>query len=321
MREYFLAVDGGGSKTEFCLYNCASGEAWRSLSGSSNYKIMEADAERTVFLEGVEHVFRERGIDAGQVRGLVMGMSGIDSQADYDHYLQIALCTGIPRERIYLCNDSELAFYTQGTPPGLCVIAGTGSVATGIAADKRTVRSGGWSNYISDEGSGGWIGVQVLRALLRYCDGYGTYEPVFDVLRSEFRAPSFEALPPILTRASIPEVAATARTVMELADGGDAYCAGLVQEAAVLVAEIAWSVYRKLGFEKENAVDVVMAGSLFKCVPYSRWFQAAMLERAAVKNLRFRDGAGSPVLGGITLAKLLFGEAGQWNPPIKIPKG
>ena len=311
MQEYFLAVDGGGSKTEFCLYHCETGKARHFLSGSSNYKIAEADAERAVFLEGVDRVFQEAGISVQQIRGLVMGMSGVDSQADYDHYLEIAVCTAIPRDRIYLCNDSEMAFYSKGTPPGLCMIAGTGSIATGIAADLRTVRSGGWSNYISDEGSGSWLGVQILRALLRYCDGYEPYQPIFDVLRAHFGAAEFDELPPILTNANVQEVAGTAKPVMEMADAGDAYCAELVQEAARLVAEIAGSVYRKLAFELENEVEVVTAGSLFKSTAFYQEFTETLAKKVAAQNLRFCGEVVSPVLGGIALAKILFGEAGR----------
>lgn len=308
MREAFLAVDGGGSKTAFCILDRATGATQTFLSDGSNYKITQTDAERVIFLEGVAGCLREANLQTEQVRGMVMGMSGVDSEADHAHYLEIALQTGIPKEKIYVCNDSELAFYAKGAPPGLCAIAGTGSVATGIAPDGRKARSGGWSNYISDEGSGGWIGVQALRALLRYCDGYGPYDPVFDVLREHFQAETFDALPPILSRIGVQEVAAAAKPVADLADSGDVYCEKLVRQAARLIAELAASVYRKLRFADEESVDIVTAGSLFKCASFCRWFSEALKEDVSNDNLRFRGAASNPVLGGVKLAQLLFGE-------------
>lgn len=307
MREAFLAVDGGGSKTEFCLCDCETGERRHFLADGSNYKIAQADMERAIFLEGITGCLREADISIAQIRGLVMGMSGVDSEADHAHYLDIALSAGIPKDKIYVCNDSELAFYTKGTPPGICVVAGTGSVATGIAVDRRKVRSGGWSNYISDEGSGGWIGVQVLRALLRYCDGYEAYQPVFEVLREHFQAESFEALPSILTRIDVREVASTAKPVAKMADAGDPHCAKLVCEAARLVAEIAASVYRKLAFDREESVDIVTAGSLFKAATFYHRFTEVLQGNVSKKNLCFQGEVSSPVLGGLALAKMLFG--------------
>lgn len=306
MREYFLAVDGGGTKTEFCLYDVLSGESSSFLFGSSNYKIGETDAVKTVFLEGVQQVFRQMDIDASGIRGLVMGMSGVDSPEDHAHYLRIALSTGIPENRIYLCNDSELGFYSQGTPPGLCIVAGTGSVATGIAADQRKARSGGWSNFISDEGSGGWIGIQALRALLQYCDGYGPYESVFDFLRLYYNAPDFDALPHLLCRFTVQDIAAAAKPVMEQAEKGDAYSAKIVLEASRLVANIAFSVYQKLAFDQEPSVDVVSAGSLFKSPFFAAAFQEELRAMAPIDNLRFCGEVVRPVLGGIALSKILF---------------
>jgi N-acetylglucosamine kinase-like BadF-type ATPase len=306
VREFLLAVDGGGSKTEFCLYDCATGDARHFFSGSTNYKISQPNADQEAFREGMARVFRGTGIGMAQIRGMVMGMAGVDAPEDHAHYLRIGLSAGIPQEKIYVCNDSELAFYAKGTPPGLCIIAGTGSVSTGVAADRRTARSGGWGSPISDEGSGGWIGIQVLCGLLRYCDGYGEHRQVFGDLRDHFGAPSFEELPGILSRIGMQEIAAVARMVMDRADGGDPYCEELVHRAAHLTAEIACSVYAKLQFDRESSVDVVMAGSLFKCPAYRRKFLESLKRIAPKENLRFCQEVSSPVLGGIALAKALF---------------
>jgi len=236
----------------------------------------------------------------------VMGMSGVDSPADHAHYLQIGCATGIGEERIYVCNDSELAFFSKGMPPGLCIIAGTGSVSTGIAADMSKARSGGWGIPISDEGSGVWIGIQVLLKLLRYCDGYDSHQQVFDSLRTHFAAPSFGALPWILSRISMQEIAAAARLIMDQADAGDAYCGQLVRRAAFHAAEIACSVYGKLEFSREPSIDVVMAGSLFKSPAYRNGFMEELGCMTLRDNLHFCEEVSSPVLGGITLAKTLF---------------
>ncbi|MCL1854379.1 MAG: hypothetical protein FWF86_01485 [Clostridia bacterium] len=306
MPEYILSVDGGGTKTEFCLSSFATGESRHFLSGSTNYKIGEADAERSVILESVRNVFREMGITAARIRGMVMGMSGVDSPEDHDHYMNIALSTGIPKERIYVCNDSELAFYAKGTPPGLCIVAGTGSVATGIAADQRKARSGGWSNFISDEGSGSWIGTQVLRALLQCCDGYGAYHEVFDYFCDYFHAASFAGLPHILSRFSMQDIAAAAKPVMERAESGDPFCAGIVGQASRLVANTAFSVFRKLDFAGERAVDVVTVGSLFKSSMFAGCFKKELRAMAPQDNFHFCGEVASPVLGGVALAKILF---------------
>ena len=308
---YYIAVDGGGSKTELCAFHAETSEMRRYQHGSSNYKIIETDVEKDIILKGIVTIFEDLGIGAEQVRGLVMGMSGIDSPEDHEHYRQIAAGSNIDPERIYICNDSELAFYSQGTPPGLCMIAGTGSVATGIGVDQEKVRVGGWGSPISDEGSGGWIGIRVLRDLLRYCDGYGEYIDVFDAVRDSFGAVTFETLPKILSQVSMIQIAGVAKVVMDAADVRDSYCLDLVTGAAELTAEIAYTVYRRLKFEKEPSVDIVMAGSLYKSGIFTDTFKQSLILKSPVENLYFCEGISSPVLGGITLAQLLFGKPGR----------
>lgn len=307
MKKYYIAVDGGGSKTAFCVMDLDVGILPTLYAGTSNYKITETDGGRDTILDGFEALFTRYAIRPQEVRGLVMGMSGCDSPEDFAHYLDIALETGIPRERLYLCNDSELAFYAGGNPPGLCIIAGTGSVSTGIAADGAKARSGGWGSPISDEGSGAWMGTRALAAALRYADGYEPYQDIFDALRAHFQVGSFEELPKRLSQIGIPEIAASAKVVMALADADESpFATALVGQAGEKVAQIAASVYRKLRFEREEQADVVMAGSLFKSSAFHRAFQEAFLNILPRQNVNFLREVKSPVLGGIALARRMF---------------
>ncbi len=300
---YLLAIDGGGSKTAFCLYDCATGKSSFYYLGSTNYKITHAKSERDIILKGIRHVFGEAGIKADQILGLVMGMSGCDAPSDYDHYFSIAVESKVAKERIRVLNDSELAFYSKGLPPGLCMIAGTGSVATGIGANREKVRIGGWGSPISDGGSGGWIGIQILKVLLRYCDGYGKYQNVFEVLRKFYGADTFEELPKRLSQITMSEIAGAAKPTMDMADDGDPYCISIVNDAAFLVAELAHAVYTKLGFGNEPSVDIVMAGSLYNSPTFNTAFRKNLMDLAKKENMVFYDHVENPVLGGIAYAK------------------
>ncbi len=309
-RRFLLSVDGGGSNTVFCLYNYSTAATSFYYSGSTNYKITPDKDEREIILGGIEKILDDAKASPKQVLGLVMGMSGCDSPGDYQHYLDIASATQISKELIYICNDSELAFYAKGTPPGLCIIAGTGSVSTGVARNRSTARSGGWGSPISDEGSGGWLGIQVLRALLRYCDGYEPLQPVFENLRVVFGANSFSELPKLLSQFTMSEIASAARPLMDFSDKGDPYCLKLVEQAASLVADVAFSVYSKLKFINEPEVDIVMAGSLYKSSIFKSSFIKSFKERTKCDNSIFQSDVELPVLGGIILAKEKFYQQG-----------
>ena len=303
---YLLAIDGGGSKTDFCLFDCHTGKSEFYSLGSTNYKITRIKSEREIILKGISSVFEKAGIKADQIRGLVMGMSGCDAPSDYDHYFSIAVESNVAKDKIQVLNDSELAFYSKGVPPGLCMIAGTGSVATGISSDMKKLRVGGWGSPISDEGSGVWIGTSVLKALLRYCDRYGEYRDVFEKLRVFYGVSTYQELPDLISQITMSEIARAAKPTMDMADAGDPFCLDIVDRAAFHVAEIAHAVYKALAFDSEPSVDIVMAGSLYNSTEFNASFRKNLTELAQKENMVFYDNVEKPVLGGIAFAKKMF---------------
>jgi N-acetylglucosamine kinase-like BadF-type ATPase len=54
---------------------------------------------------------------------------------------------------------------------GVTVDAGTGSLARGWSRDGRLASAGGWGATLGDEGSGYWISLQAIRAVLQAQDG------------------------------------------------------------------------------------------------------------------------------------------------------
>jgi len=302
-----MAIDGGASKTELCVFDPVTKAESHFFSGCSNYKNPESDTKKAIIDDGIARVFAEMGIGPDQIIGLVMGLSGCDSQKDHDFFMSIANLSGVSRERIYICNDCELPFFSNGKPPGLSVVAGTGSIVTGFTKSLSKARSGGWGSAISDEGSGGWIGLYVIRDLLRYYDGYGEYQPIFGIIREHLGEAAFDLMPGIFSQSSLQEIAGYARLVMARAHEGDEYCRAVTASAAELVAEISWSVYRKMGFPDEKSVDVVMSGSLFYSPLFSETFKKSMMSRVSISNLNFCGEISSPVMGGIALSCSMFG--------------
>ena len=306
--EYYLAVDGGASKTEFCVYDIATGDEFFFSSGSSNYKNAGTDTEKNLIKKGVNKIFRNMNIKPEQIRGLVMGLSGCDSDEDHIHLLRIIDLAEVPPERVYIGNDCELAFFSEGKPPGLGIVAGTGSISVGIASDFTKARSGGWGSPISDEGSGAWIGISVIKDFLRFYDGYGEYQDFFDIVRKHMGQNNFDKIPGLLSLSPIEEIADFAKLVNNEAENGDKYCASLVRKAAGYIAELADSVYEKLDFGAEQSVDVVMIGSLFKSAYFCNAFKKSLTGSVKKKNLNFCKQEKKPVMGGISLACSMFAD-------------
>ena len=229
MADYILSVDGGGTKTEFCISDMEGHIKDSVIVGCSNYKSVGVEAVRESFQAGFE-LLEKKGIRLGDLRYSVWGISGCDSEHDFSLIRAVLEGLGIDGETSYLCNDGILAFYAQAMEPGMVVIAGTGSIILGIGSDGEYKRASGWGYNISDIGSGYWIGAEALKHTLLYCDGCGGYSPFFDCIREYFKADSFERLPYVVTEVTdYYEIARLAELVTEEAGRGEEVTLGILR--------------------------------------------------------------------------------------------
>lgn len=298
---YLISVDGGGTKTVFCVYNMLNSSKEYFYTGSTNYKSIGEEAAKENLYKGFFNIYDKLNLKQGQVIGIALGLSGYDSDTDYQIYNGMLNALDINKSLVYICNDSELAFYAGGKAPGIAVICGTGSIVFGINSLGNKRRAGGWGSRISDLGSGYWIASQIIQQLLLYCDKCGPYEDVFEKIKDNYNAESYEALPLIITRLNDCEIAAAAKIVVEYAEKGDAFSAGVIDKAIEYLSMQVNSVYKMLDLKGEASVKTVFAGSIFK----SRFFKKKMEERLKtdynMENVKFSPVVTKPVDGGINI--------------------
>lgn len=301
----FIAIDGGGSKTEICIYHVDTEAYHIEFFGSANFKVAGIEAVRQNIIDGLLSMCRRLDLDITEVAGLVMGVSGYDSQADLEIFQSVVSEIGIDKEKIYICNDSELIFYSVSQAPGICVIAGTGSIATGYGKNGEIQRSGGWGSPLSDEGSGCWVGSRILREYIRWFDGLADRQPFFSTVEARWKT-EVAPLPATLTSLNFSEIASIAKDVMEAAAQGDVFCLAVVDQAAAHVAAITNVVYKRLTFFNQEIITVVMGGSLFRNRHFADKFRATVSDLTGGQNIRFIELDGNLAKNGIRLARKLF---------------
>lgn len=193
MMEWLLIIDGGATKTACALVHAESGEIKYTTSTSgSNYQAIGAKSATEILqalLANVK-VFLQQQDDAN-IAVATFAMAGIDSPKDHEVVSAIvhsALSTiQLKINTLIIENDAQatLLGVTAGQA-GALLIAGTGSIAYAFDGT-QIVRAGGWGHRAGDEGSGYWLGQEVIRAIFHMEDGRG--EPtilknaVYDYLR------------------------------------------------------------------------------------------------------------------------------------------
>lgn len=169
---YMLAVDGGATKTT-CYLTYGNDILFEQTTTGVNYQTIGQEQVTAVFIELFSTITHyTQTIDAA-----CFAIAGMDTVTDYLVLQKIVKdClqqNGLLCRKLVIENDVEatLLGLAQGRNATL-MIAGTGAVAFSSIDDVIT-RVGGWGHRAGDEGSGYWIGKEILHAIFRAADGRG----------------------------------------------------------------------------------------------------------------------------------------------------
>lgn len=301
---YLLAVDGGGTKTEFRLCSLKGEFVTSVITGASNYKGVGEEKAFESLREGFDIILQEAQMMKEDINYSVWGISGCDSERDFDVVRRMVRRLGIPYHRYEVCNDAVMGYYAQTDGPGMVVVAGTGSIVWGIDRDGICCRKGGWGHLLSDGGSGYWIGSEALRRTILYCEECYPYSPMFSSIREHFQVETFAELPSVLTEIMDPyRIASVARIVVQLSQEDNAEAKKILEEGAALLTDMVEVLYRMQNFEKENMVNIVLSGGVLKSKEYINILKKEIERREFQSNVKYIEQINAPVQGGIRLAK------------------
>lgn len=165
---YVLGVDGGGSKTA-CLAADEKGKLIGFGIGgpvNTNY-VLRQEAVKSL-AHAIDGALKGAGLDGGQIEMLC-----ISAPLAPDAVEEVTKELGI--RQINRAAEGETPrwaarFWVDGHI-GVTVDAGTGSMARGWSRGGREAGAGGWGATLGDEGSGYWISIKAMVAVLEAYDG------------------------------------------------------------------------------------------------------------------------------------------------------
>ena len=227
----YIAVDGGGTKTESALFT-ANGEVLaRARRGGCNPNIVGLEASCRVLADIMAELSAAsptppRGIYAG-VAGALTGGNAAE--------MEKRLRTSWPR--LVVESDIMNVVYSADNPgPCIAAIMGTGSSV--FAYDGQALhRAGGWG-YLLDLAGGGFdIGREVLRACLAHDDGMAQTSPLVELAEQKLGGRALDLLATFYAKG--PDyIASFAPVVFEALRAGDATARDIVLASVRHVAEL-----------------------------------------------------------------------------------
>lgn len=193
-------------------------------------------------------------------------------------------------------HDARLVLAAAGLDAGIALIAGTGSVAYGRAADGREAQRGGWGWMIGDEGAGVWITRAAARLAMSRLEAGAPAGPLVAAMLAATGAEDARGFIAVLHARHEPlGWAAMASVVFDTADE-DAGSRDIIRRAAIELANRVVEVRDALGVEG----PVVLAGGLLLNQPR---LERAVRESLPMRCVRLEE---PPVEGAVRLAQELI---------------
>ena len=250
--EAMIAIDGGGTKTEFVLF-AESGEVLsRVLLSGSNPNAVGISASVIVLEEGIDALLAI----SGRVSNIYAGISGCGVNNNAAR-LAAQLRRRYPAAKITVESDiMNVIGSVENNKNCIAAIMGTGSSVFGW--DGTTLRrAGGWGYIFDGAGSGYDIGREVIRKTLAYDDGLIGMCPMIDAAKSRI-GPSTHSKILDIHEKGTSYIASFAAIAFEAARSGDEVALEIIRESADRIGML----IRHVAKDSPDGYEVVIAGGL-----------------------------------------------------------
>lgn len=237
---YWIVLEGGGTTTNGVLLSESGDVAAYKKAGGSN----------PLYIPPEEAVCRVRRIicelsEIRQVQGIYCFIPGIRDLAGM-------LEPHLPACGIWYDGDVKPALFAAfGDEPGIVVLAGTGSFASGRNQAGDIFSVGGYGPLFSDFGSGYDIGRRVLAKAVQIFDAGGE-STLTRAVRNAFDIGTIEALRRLQANGELfdrAHIAALSRLAADCAEAGDADAQAILADAAGELARLAAQCAMRMGVE------------------------------------------------------------------------
>jgi len=268
---YYLAVDAGGTKTEFLLAE-EDRELGRAVTGTVKRVNADADTAARNMRDALAELEQTTGVPMTAVMRTCVGTSGNTVPLVTD-WLRESFARHVSGP-LLLVGDVEIAldagFFGER---GVLALAGTGSNVAARAGNGKIMTAGGWGPILADQGAGHWIGIEGLRrGFLARDEGRPT--DLLEAARRLWDLPTVDALIEFANTQHPPRYGSQfAREVVALADQGDTIAQEILEQGGRDLAYLVRLLIERMRALEGNTFEVpavAFAGSILAHVERMR---------------------------------------------------
>lgn len=266
--QLYIGIDGGGTKCRATIYSAIQGVLGTGLGGPANPL---HGFERTLesIMVSTQLALQDAGLRVEQVHELNagLGLAGVNLPSLYDKIMR----WDHPFKQMFLTTDLHTACIgAHEGEDGAVIITGTGSCGF-VLVDGKSANYGGHGFAQGDIGSGSWMGLEAVKAVLLDLDGLGPKTALSQVFLQHFNTNTAMGIAEQMAGQPSSSYARLARYVLDAAKAGDQLALGIVKTGAGYVSRLAHKLL------ENNPPRLSMIGGLSE--PLSQWLDPEIAER------------------------------------------
>lgn len=258
----YAGIDGGGSNLRIAVVDARLATIVTQSAGPANPSVIGRERAQAHIRELVRATLQQADISPKRIAAAGIGIAGASNLHSRDWLLE-TLAPRLPDSRIVPSSDLEIALVgALGRRHGILLLAGTGSAVFGCAPDGTQLQVGGWGYLLGDEGSGYWIGRQLLRGIIAAHDQGSGLTELGAACLDELALANVRDLVGWLylgNEAQAARVAGLARLALDMARAGNCEANRLVATAATHLARQVESLRSRLDYP---GAPIAFAGGL-----------------------------------------------------------
>ena len=255
-KKIFIGVDGGATKTDLIVEDESGTPLSQAKSGPSNVSVSCEVAYNSI-LHALKQALESCGLSINDKNLKIyagLGLAGLEDEAAKNNFKSKLNLF----DKYILESDAHTACIgAHSGNDGIILIAGTGSVSYAVIGNK-SFRSGGWGFPQSDEGSGAWIGLQLVKRSLYYYDKRLPQSEIFDELFKMFEN-KVEKLIAWAAKAKSTHFAELAPIVIKYFKNNDIQALEIMKECARHLEDLIYNIDKRAGI---NSLKIALIGGI-----------------------------------------------------------